>query len=243
MRSRGSGAWLRLMLQRHLRILAAASTFLFGIVVTLAVWRDAQEALRPSAQATLAAGMAITLMLTLVVWVLVTLRGRALMLAEEMTTQLRESRERLSLALEGSNLALFDWDLMSDTVTLSPRWNALLGGKPAVTITTIKALQGLVHPDDLPRLEDALARTLKGLTPFYDVEHRVRAHDGTWKWIASHAKVSERNDSGRALRITGTNADISERKAVESLKNEFIGTVSHELRTPLTALIGALELL
>lgn len=198
---------------------------------------------RTRSHATLAAGIAISLMLTLVVSVLVTLRGRALRLAEEMTTQLRESRERLSLALEGSNLALFDWDLMSETVTLSPRWNALLGGKPAVTITSIRALQSMVHPDDLPRVKDALTRTLKGLTPFYDVEHRVKTHDGTWKWIASHAQVSERDEEGRALRITGTNADISERKAVENLKNEFIGTVSHELRTPLTALIGAIELL
>jgi PAS domain S-box-containing protein len=198
---------------------------------------------RTRAHATLAAGVAITAMLTLVVWVLVTLRGRALLLAEEMTTQLRESRERLSLALEGSNLALFDWDLVSDTVTLSPRWNALLGGKPAVTITTSKALMAMAYPDDLPRLEDALVRTLKGAAPFYDIEHRVRAHDGTWRWISSHAKVSERAESGRALRITGTNADITERKAVERLKNEFIGTVSHELRTPLTALMGAIELL
>jgi PAS domain S-box-containing protein len=157
--------------------------------------------------------------------------------------QLRESRERLSLALEGSNLALFDWDLMSDTVTLSPRWNALLGGRAAVTITTMQALRAMVHPDDLPRVMEHLARTLEGVNPFYDVEHRVRARDGTWKWVSSHAKVSERDADGRALRITGTNADISERKAVDDLKNDFIGTVSHELRTPLTAIIGALGLL
>jgi PAS domain S-box-containing protein len=192
---------------------------------------------------TLIAGLAICLMLTALVWVLATLRERALRLAERMTAQLRDSRERLSLALEGSNLALFDFDLVSGTVTLSPRWNTLLGGRPAVTITSIQSLEAMVHPDDLPRLRQALSTTLKGETEFYDVEHRVRAQDGGWKWIASHAKVSERDATGRACRITGTNADISERKAVENLKNEFIGTVSHELRTPLTALIGALGLL
>jgi PAS domain S-box-containing protein len=192
---------------------------------------------------TLIAGLAICLTLTTLVWVLATLRERALRLAERMTAQLRESRERLSLALEGSNLALFDFDVLSGTVTLSPLWNALLGGKPAVTITSIESLEALVHPDDLPRVKESLARTLKGETEFYDEEHRVRTHDGSWKWISSHAKVSERDEEGRACRVTGTNADISERKAVETLKNEFIGTVSHELRTPLTALIGSLSLL
>jgi PAS domain S-box-containing protein len=192
---------------------------------------------------TLVAGIAICLTLTALVWVLATLRERALRLAERMTAQLRESRERLSLALEGSDLALFDYDVMSGTVTLSPLWNAMLGGKPAVTITSIESLEAIVHPDDLPRVRRALVATLKGDTEFYDVEHRVRTHEGTWKWISSHAKVSERDHNARACRITGTNADITERKAVETLKNEFIGTVSHELRTPLTALIGALSLL
>src|SRR4051812_28757100 len=192
---------------------------------------------------TLVAGIAISFTLTALVWVLATLRERALRLAERMTAQLRESRERLALALEGSDLALFDYDVMSGTVTLSPLWNAMLGGKAAVTITSIESLEALVHPDDQPRLKQALLATLEGEAEFYDVEHRVRTHDASWKWIASHAKVSERDEHGRACRVTGTNADITERKAVESLKNEFIGTVSHELRTPLTALIGALSLL
>ena len=60
--------------------------------------------------------------------------------------------------------------------------------------------------------------------------------------IASRAKVTQRDADGRARRITGTNADISERKAVEEMKDEFIATVSHELRTPLTAIIGGLAL-
>jgi PAS domain S-box-containing protein len=208
---------------------------------SLPQFEKAIDRTRPNA--TIAAGVAVSLLLSALVWALATLRERALRLARSMTAELRDSRERLSLALEGSDLALFDFDVTSGRVTLSPRWSVLLGGRAEVTTTTIEKLRELVHPDDMPRVREALARTLKGETPFYHVEHRVLTSDGTWKWIASHAKVTERGDDGLATRITGTNADISARKAVEDLKNDFIGTVSHELRTPLTAVIGSLSLL
>ena len=53
----------------------------------------------------------------------------------------------------------------------------------------------------------------------------------------------ERGSDGRALRLTGTNSDITERMQIQRMKDEFIATVNHELRTPLTALVGALALL
>jgi len=156
---------------------------------------------------------------------------------------LRESREQLSLALDGSNLALFDWDLDTGQVHLSVRWQEILGGASRPTVTTIDGLQALVHPEDLPTLQKKLYEVLKGSTQFYQVEHRVKCLNGEWKWILSRAKVAERDGAGRALRVTGTNADISAGKEIERLKNEFIATVSHELRTPLTGIIGALSLI
>jgi signal transduction histidine kinase len=92
-------------------------------------------------------------------------------------------------------------------------------------------------------LRRELREVLRGQSEGYRVEHRVKNHRGEWIWIISRAKVMERATDGRALRVTGTNADISQRKQIETMKDEFVGTVSHELRTPLTAILGALGLL
>jgi PAS domain S-box-containing protein len=159
------------------------------------------------------------------------------------TEALLKSRERLGMALEGSNLALFDWDIARGEVRLSEHWQLILGGDRVETVTTIEELQRQVHPDDLPRLRQSLVPVLRGQARFYEVQHRFRNIQGDWCWILSRAKVSERDETGRALRLVGTNADITAVKEIERLKNEFISTVSHELRTPLTAIIGSLSLI
>ena len=161
----------------------------------------------------------------------------------EAERSLRESEARLALSLESSGIALFDWDLQSNLVHLGKEWRLLLGGEAEATVTPIQKLQQLVHPDDLPALQAQLRKLLAGEIADYRVEHRVRTVDGQWKWIESVAKVSGRDVEGRATRVTGTNSDISLRRAVGELKNAFIANVSHELRTPLTGIVASLDLL
>jgi PAS domain S-box-containing protein len=186
---------------------------------------------------------AISVLVLVIIWSLATLRARAVRLARSMTRDLRESRERLALALEGSNQALFDWDVMTGKVTLSDQWSDITGGGMEAQAITIADLERMVHPDDLAVVRERTRDLVRGWLPFYQVEHRVRTASGGWRWILSRAKVVERDSTGRALRVAGTNVDVTERKEIERLKAEFVATVSHELRTPLTALIGALGLL
>jgi PAS domain S-box-containing protein len=178
-----------------------------------------------------------------IIWSLATMRSRAARLARLMTRELRDSRERLGLAIEGSNLALFDWDLRTGKVLLSEQWSCISGAAPRRAAPTVRELLALVHPEDRSRVAQEARALIRGRIPFYHCEHRVRTETSGWRWISSRAKVVERDGSGRAKRVAGTNLDITDRKEVERIKNEFVATVSHELRTPLTAVVGALGML
>jgi PAS domain S-box-containing protein len=198
----------------------------------------------------LISGLLLSGALIALIWSLASTRNRALELAGEMTAELRakqdalkESEERLGLALQGSDLALFDWNVNTNAVRLSERWASMLGDTPHTTATTMTELSRLVHPNDLPLLQQELNAVLTGESAIYEVEHRVRNRGGEWIWILSRARVAERDADGRPLRLTGTNSDVTARKLVEQMKTEFVATVSHELRTPLTVIVGALALL
>ena len=185
----------------------------------------------------------IGLLALTMIWSQLTLRRRAERLAANITRDLAHSREQLELALDGSDLALFDWNISTGDVQLSARWNEMLGGKAEPVRTTLKALQELVPPEDLSMVAQKIKDLITGRSERYQVEHRVRRHDGKYIWIASHAKVGERDSLGCAVRLVGTHVDITQQREMDRMKSEFISNVSHELRTPITALIGALGLL
>ncbi|WP_373280421.1 PAS domain-containing protein [Methylogaea oryzae] len=73
-----------------------------------------------------------------------------------------------------------------------------------------------MHPDDLPVLQRELQAHLRGETPSFACEHRVRCENGEYKWILGRGMVVSRDESGRPLRVVGTHSDISERKRLEA---------------------------
>ena len=119
--------------------------------------------------------------------------------------ELRVAKERLELALQGSRLALWDTNLATGEVYLSEAWSRMLGRPAGETRTTTAELMALVHPDDLAHATQRSMETVRGDRDEYMTEHRVRAADGDWRWIISRGRVSARDASGRALRMSGTN--------------------------------------
>jgi PAS domain S-box-containing protein len=128
---------------------------------------------------------------------------------------LRQSQERLQLALDGSDLGLWDWNIRRKEAYLSPQWKRRLGYQVQEIENTYQSFEQLIHPQDLPRVRDAIANHFAGNSPTYEVEFRMRSKMGEWKWTLARAKLTERDESGNPVRMTGTHKDISDRKAVE----------------------------
>jgi diguanylate cyclase (GGDEF)-like protein/PAS domain S-box-containing protein len=142
--------------------------------------------------------------------------GRDITLRRQAERALTDAKERLQSALDGSNLSIWDTDLATGEVYLSDGWAELLGEPRAPTHTTVEELAAKVHPDDVARVRASQLDTMKGRRESYTEEHRVRTVRGDWKWIQSRGNVVARDpSSGRALRMTGTNVDITARKGAE----------------------------
>ncbi|WP_196511437.1 PAS domain S-box protein [Nostoc sp. NZL] len=123
---------------------------------------------------------------------------------------LRESEERLQLALEASGDGLWDWNILTGEVYYSPRYLEMLGYSFDELSQDLSTWKRLVHPDDLPWVEKILTVHLKDSSVPYKFDYRLRTQSGKYKWIANYGKVVMRDEQGKPLRMTGTHRDISD---------------------------------
>ncbi|MDY6802465.1 MAG: PAS domain S-box protein [Cyanobacteriota bacterium] len=128
---------------------------------------------------------------------------------------IRLGEERLQLAIEGSELGI--WDLRLDTLEtyFSLQWKRMLGYEEEEIENSYGGWERLIHPEDLGRAEKALNACLRGETQTYQAEFRMRSRSGEWLWIFSQGKIVEWNSEGQPLRMAGTHKDISDRKLAE----------------------------
>lgn len=167
-------------------------------------------------------GAALSLLLGLLLFVLLSQHQRALGLVERRTAELQESREALrasekrwTLALDGIGDGVWDWDLLHERIYFSPMWKALLGYAEDEIGDSPEEWRSRLHPEDAARSQQALNDHLAGRTAMYRSEKRLRRKDGSWLWLLARGKVVERAADGQPLRIIGTHVDISVRKALE----------------------------
>lgn len=166
----------------------------------------------------------------------VTRRVRALQAVEGQ-------EHRWDLALQGSQIGVFESNLRTGAGFASQTWFELLGISKAKGRDSDAEWHARVHPDDLALVVSSDAQCIEGLSEKSEASFRMKVQDGTWHWMRSILRVTERDSAGKAIRLLGTMVDITEQKRVDELKDDFVATVSHELRTPLAAVYGALGLL
>ena len=168
---------------------------------------------------------------------------------EAQMEQLRLDRERLNLALDGSQAGLWDWDLETGHLFLSQRWKEMLGYGPDELGDSFREWESRIHPDDIASSRALIEAHLSGATEIYQNTHRLRHKDGHYPWILGLAKAL-RDTSGEPRRMVGIHIDVTEQRrareraeAADRAKSEFLANMSHEIRTPLNAVLGLAELL
>lgn len=130
-----------------------------------------------------------------------------------MEAQLRDSEERLALALAAVGDGVLDWQVSSGEVLISKSCADLLGFSEDELAHQIADLIGLVHPDDKPQLLQKLQDCITGKTDRFHNEQRTLCKGGHWKWLLLRGATVLRSADAQALRIIGTLVDITKNVA------------------------------
>lgn len=141
--------------------------------------------------------------------------------------ELRDNEERLRLALLAANQGLYDMDMQTDTIVVSPEYARMLGYDPETFTETITAWQDRLHPDDREQVLAVTQEFIKGGCDDLRVEFRQRTQAGDWKWILSLGKIVKKTEDGMPRRILGTHTDITEHKHIQAERLEMERRLLH----------------
>ncbi len=162
---------------------------------------------------------------------------------ENARAMVAEERARAERVLMGAKAGTWDWDLDSDQIKYSENWARILGrGSEELEQSEHAFWSDFLHPDDVERVRMMIQLHLEGRIPFVDLEFRQKHSDGHWVWVNSRGSVVERDESGKAIRMSGTHIDISKRKEAETKlreQNLRFEKLNHRLKQTVGELLEA----
>lgn len=165
---------------------------------------------------------------------------------------------RFQYAMEASRDGLWDWNITTGQIYFSRSYLRMLGYRNDELPPTLDTLRDhFLHPDDAEKVIAQYMAAIENQRPNLNLEFRMLHQDGSVLWIYSRAKFVEPDESGRARRCVGINANVTEfinareellaaktqADTANKTKSEFLARMSHEIRTPLNAIIGLGHLL
>ena len=174
---------------------------------------------------------------------------------KQQEEKLRSVTQRLNLATEAGEVGVWDWNLNDNSLIFDDQMQKIYGFKPDQCDVSMKSWSKKVHPEDKRRVQRAVRESIKLNKP-YKQDFRLKISDNSVRYVHANAIVV-RNKQGEALRMVGTNIDVTEVREAEialrsalaqekelgELKSRFVSTASHEFRTPLAAILATVETL
>ena len=229
---------------RGTALFSAASVATILVTPLLAPAASLRDVTTPLALVIITAGLAVVSILY---------RDR---LERDRQAELRDSEERLRLALEAAHVATWDWDLRTGIVRWSEGVERVFGVPAGGIPGTTEAYLAMVHEGDREVARQAVQSALESGSRRYTVRHRVTDREGAVRWLEAYGRVV-RDGRGRAVRTRGAILDVTDRQRIEGQREELIReleakndelerftyTVSHDLKSPLITIKGFLGLI
>jgi PAS domain S-box-containing protein len=138
---------------------------------------------------------------------------------EATLDDLRIVEERFRLAVEGGNVGVWDYDLRQHKAYYSPQWRKQLGFQADEIEPTLAEWRSRVHPDDIAHVDTMFSSSASAETPELRFEHRMRARDGSYRWMLTQASVVLDHQQ-QPVRLLGSQVDITSQKLAENALRE-----------------------
>lgn len=161
-------------------------------------------------------GILASVLLSTLIWSLVSSRERAIRTANSMNADLIAERYRLRGIIEGTHVGTWEWNVQTGETIFNQYWADIVGyALSELEPHSIETWNRLVHPDDAKLSAALLQKHFRGELEQYECEARMRHRNGHWVWVLDRGKVATWTPDGKPLMMFGTHQDVTQRKIAE----------------------------